>query len=445
MILFIYLVHNRITMLRTHYTDAITEKNDGKSVKVAGWVSKIRDLGKVKFIILRDKGGEIQITLKKGETKEEILDDAKSLSREDVIVVTGKVSKNTSAIRGREIIPDKLEIVATSAVPLPMETDPKIKSELDTRLDNRFLDLRRPEVNAIFRIKDIVQRSFVEYFEKHGFVLVNTPVIVAAATEGGANLFPISYFEREAFLGQSPQLYKQMMMASSIDRVVIVTPAFRAEEHDTTRHLNEVMQMDIEVGFVEDEEDALKFLEEVIHYIYSQVSAKCKDQLAALDRRLTIPSVPFKRITYDESLEILAKEGIKVKWGEDIPPDGERALCRHSNPVIVKKWPTDVRAFYSMPEPGNEKICRAYDLLMDGVELCSGAQRIHDYDKLVKELKRRGMNPDNFGFYLDAFKYGMPPHAGWSIGLERITAAICGLKNIREAVIWPRDRKRLEP
>ena len=445
MILFIYLVHNRITMLRTHYTDAITEKNDGKSVKLAGWVSKIRDLGKVKFIILRDKGGEIQITLKKGETAEEILNVAKGLSREDVVVVSGKVSKNTSSMGGREIIPDKLELISKSAVPLPLETDPKIKSELDTRLDNRFLDLRRPEVNAIFRIKDVVQRSFVEYFEKHGFVLVNTPVIVAAATEGGANLFPISYFEREAFLGQSPQLYKQMMMASGIDRVVIVTPAFRAEEHDTTRHLNEVMQMDIEVGFVEDEEDALKFLEEVIHYIYSQVSVKCKDQLKALDRHLTVPSVPFKRITYDESLKILAKEGIKVKWGEDIPPEGERALCKHSNPVIVKKWPTDVRAFYSMPEPGNEKICRAFDLLMDGVELVSGAQRVHDYDKLVKELKRRGMNPDNFDFYLNAFKYGMPPHAGWSIGLERITAAICGLKNIREAVIWPRDRKRLEP
>jgi len=428
-------------MLRTHYTDEITEKNDGKNVKIAGWVSKIRDLGKVKFIIVRDMEGEIQVVVKK---EHELYDATKDLSREDVVVVAGTVSKNKVASGGREIVPDKIDLISKSAVPLPLETDPKIKSELDTRLDYRFLDLRRREVSAVFKIKDVIQRSFVEYFEKQRFVLINTPNIVAAATEGGANLFPISYFEKEAFLGQSPQLYKQMLMASGIDRVIIITPAFRAEEHDTTRHLNEVMQMDIEVAFVEDEEDALKFLEQAVNYIYNQVSIKCKDHLKTLGREIKVPPLPLKRLTYDKALDILKKKGIEIKWGDDISPEGERELSA-DEPVIIKKWPTDVRAFYSMPEPGNEKICRAYDLLMGGIEVVSGAQRIHDHDQLVKEMERRGMNTKNFSFYLNAFKYGIPPHAGWSFGLERLTMVICGLKNVREAVVWPRDRKRLEP
>lgn len=423
-------------MLRTHYSH---EAREGK-VTVAGWVRAIRDIGKTKFIIIADRYGEIQVTAKSGDVSDSIMKQVNALVKESVIAVKGNVKKAAQAPGGREITPAEITVLNKSEPILPL--DIKIKSQLDTRLDFRFLDLRRPEVRAIFRIKDVIQRSFVRYLEERDFVLINTPSIVAAATEGGTNLFPISYFEREAFLVQSPQLYKQMVMSSGLDKVIIVTPVFRAEEHDTSFHLNETTQMDIEVAFVESEQDVLKYLEEAIQYIYSQVIKTCSAELSSLERKLTIPSLPIKQLTYDDALQLMKKEGVKMKWGDDLTPEIQRIINKHHEPAIVTKWPADLRAFYSMPEG---KTCRAYDLLIDGIEVCSGAQRIHEYDKLVKEMQRRKMNPKNFEFYLNAFRYGIPPHAGWSIGLERLTMVICGLKNIRETVLWPRDRRRLTP
>ena len=239
-------------MLRTHYSTDVTPEMEGREVTVAGWVQKIRDIGKVKFIIVRDREGEIQVTAKKGEALESVFSVISDLTRESVISVKGRVQSVKNAPNNIEIMPTEIVLLAKAEAPLPLETDPNIKSELETRLSYRFLDLRKKEISAIFRIKDVIHRSFIKYFEEHGFTLVHTPCIVAAATEGGTNLFPISYFEREAFLSQSPQLYKQMLMASGLDKVLIVTPVFRAEEHNTTRHLNESTQMDIEVAFVED-------------------------------------------------------------------------------------------------------------------------------------------------------------------------------------------------
>ncbi len=425
-------------MSRTHYS---SEVKDGV-VTVAGWLRAIRDMGKTKFLILADRNGEIQITAKSGEVSGALMKQIGELVKESVIAVKGKVKKSVQAPGGREIIPAEIIVLNKSEPVLPL--DLKIKSNLDTRLDFRFLDLRRPEVRAIFRIKDVIQRSFVRYLEDHDFVLINTPTIVATATEGGTNLFPISYFDREAFLVQSPQLYKQTMMASGLDKVVIVTPVFRAEEHDTSFHLNESTQMDIEVAFVEDEQDALRYWEGVIHHIYSRIKEECKNELDLLNRKIDVPKLPIKQLTYDEALKLVQKEGVKLEWGSDLTPEAQRAINKHFDPVIVTKWPADIRAFYAMPEPDGKR-CRGYDMLIDGIEICSGAQRIHEYGKLVKEMTRRKMNPKNFEFYLNAFKYGMPPHAGWSIGLERLTMVICGVKNIRECMLFPRDRKRLTP
>ena len=201
--------------------------------------------------------------------------------------------------------------------------------------------------------------------------------------------------------------------------------------------------MDIEMAFVEGEPEMLVHLEGVVKYIYAHLAAECAEEMKLLGRDATPPK-NIKRITYDEARDIVNKES-KLEWGDDFTPEMQRIINKKFNPVIVTKWPTDLRAFYSMPEPGSEKICRAYDLLIDGVEICSGAQRIHKHDKLVAEMKRRGMNPDNFEFYLNAFKYGMPPHGGWSIGLDRLTMVITGMKNVRECVLFPRDRKRLTP
>ncbi len=437
----VYNVESDTPMLRTHYSSQITEKDDGKKAVVAGWVRSIRDIGKAKFIILADRYGEIQIIAKKGEISDALLKQIDGLVKESVVSVEGNVKKNEQAHGGREIVPERITILNKSEPVLPL--DLKMKSQLDTRLDYRFLDLRQPQVRAIFRIKDVIQRSFVRYLEENDFMLVNTPAIVAAATEGGTDLFPISYFDKEAFLSQSPQLYKQMLMASGLDKVIIVAPVFRAEEHDTSYHLNETTQMDIEVAFVKDEQGALNYLQGAIHFIYSQVAKHCSAELALLGRKLTVPEGQIKQLTYDEALQILKKDKINIKWGDDLTPEAQRAISKHHDPVLVTKWPTDVRAFYAMPEPDGR--CRAYDLLIDGIEIASGAQRIHEHDKLVREMQRRKMNPKNFEFYLNAFRYGMPPHAGWSIGLERLTMVICGQKNIRECALFPRDRKRLTP
>src|SRR3989344_4406821 len=333
--------------MRTHYTSDITKNEAGKTVTIAGWVRKIRDLGNLKFLALYDRKGEVQIRFKREECGE-LFDTVNKITRESVVSVTGKVEENARAPNGIEIVPTELKVIAMANAPLPLETDPNIKSDLDTRIDNRFLDLRKKENAAIFAIKDVIYRSFIDYLEKEGFTLMITPSIIAAASEGGTNLFPLSYFDKEAFLVHSPQLYKQMLMASTFYKVMIITPAFRAEEHNTIRHLNECLQMDIEMAFVKDEEGALKYAEGVINYIYKQVAEKCKEELKALDRKLDVPKIPFKRMTYDDALKFLAKEGIKIEWGNDFTPEAEKMIGKHFNPVIVTKWPTAIRAFYSI-------------------------------------------------------------------------------------------------
>ncbi|MFH1055341.1 MAG: aspartate--tRNA(Asn) ligase [Candidatus Altiarchaeota archaeon] len=432
--------------MRSHYSDEVTRDLDGKNVVVAGWVHEVRDLGKLKFIVLRDRGGFIQVTAKEGKTDHSILEQYKTLSKESVIEVEGTVRADQKAPRGVEVNPTRLTVIAASLSPLPMDVTGKVDADLDTRLNNRFMDVRRPRTQAIFKIRAKVQEAFREFFLSRGFVEINPPSIIAAASEGGTNLFPITYFEREAFLCQSPQLYKQMMMATGLDKVFITAPVFRAEPHSTPRHLNEIYQMDIEKAFINDEEDVIVELEGAVHHILSKVSFDCTGELATLERAIEVPKLPFKRLTYDECLKMLAENGVKLQWGDDIPPEGERKLHELlKDPFFIKKWPTKIRAFYSRPTDENQKICGAFDLDYMGMEMASGAQRIHDHQQLVQALLDRGLDPENFEFYLKAFRYGMPPHGGWSIGAERITQAICGLQNIRECVLYPRDRNRIEP
>jgi len=432
--------------IRTHYSKEITPSMDNNKVIVMGWVREIRNMGKLKFIKLADREGFIQILAKSGEVKQNLIKKLDSLGREYVIAVKGVVKANKEAPGGREIIPIDIKVLNYSESPLPLELEvKKTPAELVTRLDARFLDLRKPEVSAIFRISGSLKSSFLKYFDDQKFINVSTPVIVAAATEGGANLFPIKYFDREAYLSQSPQLYKQILMAAGFDKVSIVTPAFRAEPHDTPRHINEMIQMDIEVAFVRDEEDVLKYYDGYLDYAINHIIRNHEDDLKILDIDLKPIKTPIKRLTYDEALEILKKAKVKINWGEDFSPEAEKVLTEDNNPVIITKWPTKLRAFYSMPEPGNPKVCRAYDLLYNGLEISSGAQRVHVYDDLVKIMRERKLDPKSFKFYLDTFRYGMPPHAGWSIGLERFTMALLKLSNIREASLFPRTKERIHP
>ena len=427
------------------YTSEITPEQEGDRVTLFGWVHEIRDLGGLVFVILRDREGFAQITLPKKVVDASVFKLAKKLKRESVVRVDGTVKAEPKAPGGFEIIPERIEVLNESAVPLPLEVTEKVPAELDTRLDHRFMDLRRPRVQAVFRIRHQVMQSVREFLSKEGFIEVHTPKIVSTATEGGTELFPLSYFEKEAFLNQSPQLYKQVLMAAGFEKVFEIGPIFRAEEHNTTRHLNEAVSIDIEMSFT-DHEGVMNVLERLIAKVYEDVSEKCARYLEWLNVTLEIPQIPFERISYDEALEIAASKGEEIPWGEDL---STAALKHVGNEIggfyFIVDWPTESKPFYAMPYEHKPEISKSFDLMCGWLELASGAQRIHKYDMLVESIKSKGLEPESFGFYLEAFRYGMPPHAGWGLGAERLLMAMLDLKNIREATLFPRDRHRLVP
>ncbi|USG98973.1 aspartate--tRNA(Asn) ligase [Thermococcus argininiproducens] len=438
-------------MYRTHYSSQITEELNGKKVRIAGWVHEVKDLGGIKFLWIRDREGITQVAAPKKKVSEELFKLIPKLNSEDVVSVEGVVNFTPKAKLGFEIIPEKIEILSKAGTPLPLDPTGKIKAELDTRLDNRFIDLRRPEVMAIFKIRSSVFRAVRDFFYKEGFVEIHTPKIIATATEGGTELFPMKYFEKDAFLAQSPQLYKQIMMASGLDRVFEIAPIFRAEEHNTTRHLNEAWSIDGEMAFIENEDEVMQLLERLVAYVIGYVREHNERELRALDFELEEPKLPFRRITYTEALEILRELGKDIPWGEDIDTEGEKLLGRYIKEAydedlyFIYQYPSSAKPFYIMKYDNKPEISRSFDLEYRGIEITSGGQREHRYDKLKAQIAEKGLNVESFDFYLKAFRYGMPPHGGFGLGAERLVKQMLDLGNIREVILFPRDRKRLEP
>ncbi|BAA30117.1 aspartate--tRNA(Asn) ligase [Pyrococcus horikoshii] len=438
-------------MLRTHYSNEITEELNGKRVKVAGWVQEVKDLGGIKFIWIRDREGIVQVTAPKKKVSQEIFKLIPKLNSEDVIVVEGIVNFTPKAKLGFEVIPEKLEVISRAKTPLPLDPTGKVKAELDTRLDNRFMDLRNPKVMAIFKIRSSVFRAVREFFYSEGFIEIHTPKIIATATEGGTELFPLKYFERDAFLAQSPQLYKQMMMATGLDKVFEIAPIFRAEEHNTTRHLNEAWSIDAEMAFIENEGEVMDLLERLISYVINYVREHNEKELKTLEFELNEPKRPFPRITYDKALEILSDLGKEIPWGEDIDTEGEKLLGKYmaenegADLYFIYRYPSEAKPFYIMKYDEKPEVCRAFDLEYRGVEISSGGQREHRHDVLLEQIKEKGLNPKSFEFYLKAFEYGMPPHGGFGLGAERLIMRMLDIGNIREVILFPRDRRRLVP
>jgi aspartyl-tRNA synthetase len=420
---------------------------DTGRAEICGWVHEVRDLGGLAFFLIRDRTGIIQVTIPKKKASEKVLAAAKQVSRESVVRVSGLVKAIDKAPGGRELVPDTFEIISLADTPLPLDVVEKVPAELDTRLDARFLDVRRPRVAAVFQIRSAAMYAINDYFHKAGFLNITTPKIVAAATEGGTELFPIAYFDKEAFLNQSPQLYKQMMMAAGFEKVYEIGPIFRAEEHNTTKHLNEATSIDIEVSYA-DHHEVMRILEELIVRTYDYINVTCGDQLANLEcNDFAVPKGPFPRLPYAEAIAI-AQEKIEepVKYGDDISSAAERAIGEEmGGHYFIVDWPTAIRPYYAMPYEDDPSICRAFDLMHPRMELSSGAERVHRYDLLVEQIRRKGLNPESFEFYLRPFRYGMPPHAGWGLGAERLVMTMLGLQNVREAVLFPRDMHRLVP
>jgi len=429
---------------RTHYSTEITGNMDGEEVTIFGWVRDIRDLGGLIFIVIQDKEGLIQVTIPKGSVDREVLERAESLKRQYCIGVRGVVRRSEIASGGVEVIPKELRVLNVAKHPLPLDVTGRIPAELSVRLSARVLDLRRPESQAVFRIQHVVLSAMREYFSMNGFLEVFTPKIITAAAEGGATLFPVQYFDRQAFLAQSPQLYKEELTIS-FEKVYEIATYFRAEPSHTRRHLSEFISVDIEEAFAT-ADDVMKHLEGMTVHVFKAVKNKCEKELKTLNRRLDIPRTPFPRFTYDQVLEELAERGIKLEWGEDIPTQALRTLGElHPGFYFITEWPTASKPFYIKPKDDKPEVCEAFDFMYEWVELASGGTRVHDKELLIKRLKDQGLNLKSFEPHLKAFDYGMPPHAGWGLGLSRFMMVITGVQNIREAVLFPRDRFLLVP
>ncbi len=432
-----------IRLKRTCLTSELNE-NVNKEVVLTGWVHDVRVLGGIAFLLLRDMEGIVQVTAPKSKTSANVLKEIGALHQEDVVSVKGTVVPSKIAKSGIEVIPSDIEVITRSGTPLPLDPRGVQNTLLDTRLNWRFLDFRSEESRAVFRIQSRILKSFRDFFSGRGFIEIQPPVIIASASEGGAELFSLKYFEKDAFLAQSPQLYKQMC-AISFEKVFSVLPVFRAEKFEQPTHLNEVRQMDIEQAFATDQE-VMATLEEFLANCVESVRSACGVELEKLGRKLGSVRLPLKRMRYEEAIALLQKGGEGIRVGDDFSKTQEKKLSEivGESVFFIVDWPVDLKAFYAMPDP-NGKTCRAFDVIYDGLEIASGTQRIHLPELLARQLRAKGLDPESFKSYIDAFRYGAPYHAGWSVGLERLTMKITGRENIREATMFPRDRNRLTP
>jgi aspartyl-tRNA synthetase len=427
----------------------ITEEDYDQEVAVQGWVQDVRNLGGISFVILRDKHGVLQIAVPKKKVPPEIFDELTSVSRESVVRISGIVKESNQAKMGFEIVPTSVEVLSRAASPLPLGVVDKVGVEIETRYNNRFMDLRKADARAVFEIKSMVLDLIDEYLRNEGFVEVFTPKIVASGAEGGASLFEIKYFDKIAYLAQSPQLYKQMLMSTGLDRVYEIGPAFRAEPSDTIRHVSEFISYDGEMAFVSSQRDVMDTIEGCMLHIIKGIMEKGSKHLEVLGTAVTLPRSPFPVLTYSNAVEKLISEGRPMKEGEDLGTEDEKALgefmiSKGYDIYWIVEYPEASKPFYIMEKDGTP-FSHSFDLDYLGQEIASGGQREHRYDMLISRMEKKGLDVSSFKFYLDAFMYGMPPHGGWGLGLERLVQKMLGLPNVREAILFPRDRNRLTP
>jgi len=432
------------TWKRTHYSKNIDTSLNGKEVIIVGWISSIREHSNVKFLTLNDRFGNIQVILKKNEYPASLTSEIPKIKEHASIAIRGKVRSEPKAPNGIEIIPVEFKILSLANKNSPIVIQSRKGIGIDTRLDLRAIDLRRPYLQSIFSIRYTVLNSCREFLRKEGFIEVNTPKIIATATEGGATLFPIFYYDREAFLTQSPQLYKEQL-TMAFENVFEIGPIFRAEPSRTNRHLSEATSIDIEKAYAEYNE-VMEILESMIHYVRDEVKDKNKSHLEYLKIKLPDISFPFQRYRYSDLIEKLQNVGESIEWGDDISQQRLRNLHDKGikNFYFIIDWPTSIKPFYVKPKSTGTE-CESFDLMYENLELSSGSTRIHDKSELVERMKKQGLNIDAFDFHLRVFDYGMPPHAGFGLGLERLLMSICGVDNIRDVVLFPRDIDRLSP
>ncbi|WP_349946843.1 aspartate--tRNA(Asn) ligase [Lacrimispora sp. BS-2] len=420
---------------------------EGRTVKMEGCVHTIRDMGEVAFVILRKAEGLVQCVYEEGKTAF----DLSLLKEESAVRVTGIVTKEERAPHGFEIRLLEIDLLSQPSETLPVAISKwKLNTSLETKLTLRPITLRNPMERAKFRIQEGIVRGFRDFLHSQGFTEIRTPKIVARGAEGGSNVFKLDYFNKKAELGQSPQFYKQTMVGV-YDRVFEVAPVFRAEKHNTTRHLNEYTSMDFEMGYIDSFQEIMEMETAMLQYTFGLLCEEYETELKML--KVTLPNVSnIPTVRFAEAKELVAgKYNRKIKNPYDLEPEEEMLIGRYfkeehdSDFVFVTHYPSKKRPFYAMDDPAHPKYTLSFDLLFKGLEVTTGGQRIHDYEAIIKKMEARGMNPEDISSYLMIFRYGMPPHGGLGIGLERLTMRLLDEMNIRETALFPRDVTRLEP
>jgi len=437
----------------------LTPKAIGRKIKVCGWINSRRDHGKLIFINLRDRSGILQVVFRLADGNQQLATISQKLRPEWVVCIEGEVkerpkgAENPEVETGKiEIIAEKLEILAMVKKEMPLDLSKKeLKMKLSTLLKERVLTLRHEKSRAIFRVFETVLGAYRKVMKKLDFVEIKTPKIIGTASEGGANFFTFDYFGKKAFLAQSPQFYKQIAVGM-FERVFEIGPVFRKEPHFTTRHLNEYISLDAEMGFIENFNEIMDELEKVIKFILKSIWKENKKDLKLFSAEP--PKIPKRipRIKLREIRKIIKeKYQYEIPEDSDIDPKGEELAGKwarekwKSDLVFLTHYPKSCRPFYTMPDKENPEETLSFDLLFKGVEIATGSQRIHKAEELIKNIKEFKLNPKDFKFYIDTFKYGMPPHGGWALGCERIVYKILNLPTIKEATLFPRDVKRLVP
>ncbi|MDE1843850.1 MAG: aspartate--tRNA(Asn) ligase [Thaumarchaeota archaeon] len=426
---------------RTIYSNQLDPSMDGKEVIVMGWISSVRDHGNLVFVLLNDKEGQMQITAKAGVCPDEIKESLVKLKEQSTIAVKGVVKPSAKAPRGVEISPSELRVFSVVEKIAPFQWQTKTVPNIDTRLELRAIDLRRNILQHIFKMRSLVLKSIRDYLYEKEFLEVNTPKMIATATEGGAALFPIFYYNKEAFLAQSPQLYKEQLTLS-FEKIFEIGPIFRAEASRTNRHLSEAISIDLEEAF-SDYNDIMLHVENIIKRSIKTVKDYCVST-KSVDYK--IPDIPEKipQYTYTELVDRMQKAGATTKWGDDLYPSQLKKI-NLSGFYFIKDWPLAPKPFYVKAKNDDQKISESFDLMFGDLELSSGSTRIEKRLELEERMKNKGFKLDAFDYHLCIFDYGVPPHAGCGIGLERLMMALTGTENIRDATFYPRDVDRLTP
>ena len=437
-------------MIRTHYVQELLTSR-GKDVVIAGWVDNVKELPNLRFIILRDRTGLAQITIHKKNSSQELVSLSEKLNLQDVIAVEASVPEIQIAKIGPEVKPKSITILNKSETPLPIDITGASETQLDTRLDWRVLDLRNPRNLAMIKVESKFMEGLEEYLRKNGFIQVYTPSILGGVSEGGSEVFKIDYFGNDAFLRQDPQLHRQLAIAGGLDRIYDLGPNWRAETSHTPRHLCEHRACAVELGFIKDEVDTERVQEELVASAVTKVVNESKPELELLGARIEIPKTPFPELRFPEVYDILNEYGKNVPFGEEPDREAEALLAKHvkektgSDFFFMNKFPFKAKPFYVMRDDENPQWARSVDMIYRGMELSSGGQREHRHAKLMEQVKTKEMKESEIAWFTDNFKYGVPPHGGFAVGIERSVMQMLGVENIREVCLFPRTPERLRP